>query len=347
MARGLSASLFALFLLCPAVTHAAATPSPEQFYSGKTINLLIGFAPGGDNDSWARTIARYWANHIPGRPRLVPQNVPGAGSLRLMNQIYNTYPKDGTYVGLISRGIPFEPLLGGQGTQFDASRVNWLGSPDRDTNICVARRDSAVKAMGDLFTKELLVGATGSGADTAIYPEFLASLLGMKFKLVNGYQGTNEISLALERKEVEGVCVAHDSIMRDTIGRSGQLNILFQATLVADPRLPNVPLATDLARSENDRQALELFFARVAIGRPFAAPPGVPADRVAALRRAFDDTMKDPAFLADTRRQGFNVDAIKGEEIADRIAAAYRTPRDVVARTISALGRPVPGNLSK
>ena len=346
MARGLSAILFAL-LLCPAVAHAAAAPSPEQFYSGKTINLLIGFAPGGDNDSWARTIARYWANHIPGRPRLVPQNVPGAGSLRLMNQIYNTYPKDGTYIGLISRGIPFEPLLGGQGTQFDASRVNWLGSPDRDTTICVARKDAAVKAMGDLFNKELLVGATGSGADTAIYPEFLASLLGLKFKLVNGYQGSNEISLALERKEVEGVCVAHDSIMRDTIGRSGQLNILFQATLVSDPRLQNVPLATDLARSESDRQALELFFARVAIGRPFAAPPGVPADRIAALRRAFDDTMKDPAFLADTQRQGFNVDAIRGEEIADRIAAAYRTPKDVVARTITALGRPVPSNLSK
>ena len=347
MARRLSASLFALCLLSPVVAHAAAAPSPEQFYSGKTINLLIGFAPGGDNDAWARTIARYWANHIPGRPRLVPQNVPGAGSLRLMNQLYNTYPKDGTYVGLISRGIPFEPLLGGQGTQFDASRVNWLGSPDRDTNICVARKDATVKAMGDLFSKELLVGATGSGADTAIYPEFLASLLGMKFKLVNGYQGTNEISLALERKEVDGVCVAHDSIMRDTIGRSGQLNILFQATLVSDPRLPNVPLATDLARSESDRQALELFFARVAIGRPFAAPPGVPADRIAALRRAFDDTMKDPAFLADTRRQGFNVDAIPGEEIGDRIAASYRTPKDVVARTITALGRSVPSNLSK
>ena len=347
MARGLSASLFALILLCPATAHSAAASSPEAFYSGKTINLLIGFAPGGDNDSWARTIARYWASHIPGRPRLVPQNAPGAGSLRLMNQLYNTYPKDGLYIGLISRGIPFEPLLGGDGTQFDASRMNWIGSPDRDTNICVARKDSAVKTMRDLFTKELLVGATGSGADTAIYPEFLSSLLGMKFKLVNGYQGTNEISLALERKEVEGVCVAHDSIMRDTIGRSGQLNILFQATLVADARLPNVPLATDLARSENDRQALELFFARVAIGRPFAVPPGVPADRVEALRKSFDDTMKDPAFLADTRRQGFNVDAIQGREIAERIAAAYRTPKDVVARTIVALGRPVPNALSK
>jgi tripartite-type tricarboxylate transporter receptor subunit TctC len=345
MARRLSAWVVAIGLLYPVVAHAAAAPSAEQFYSGKTINLLIGFAPGGDNDSWARTIARHWANHIPGRPRLVPQNAPGAGSLRLMNQLYNTYPKDGLYIGLISRGIPFEPLLGGEGTQFDASRMNWIGSPDRDTNICVARKDAAVKTMRDLFSRELLVGATGSGADTAIYPEFLTSLLGLKFKLVNGYQGSNEISLALERKEVEGVCVAHDSIMRDTIGRSGQLNILFQATLVPDSRLPTVPLATDLARSENDRQALELFFARVAIGRPFAAPPGVPAERIEALRKSFDDTMKDPAFLADTQRQGFNVDAIEGQEIADRIAAAYRTPKDVVARTIVALGRQVPANL--
>ena len=347
MARGLGVVLLALFLVCPVVARAAAAPSTDSFYAGKTINLLIGFAPGGDNDSWARTIARYWANHIPGRPRIVAQNVPGAGSLRLMNQLANSSPKDGTAIGLISRGIPFEPLLGGDGTQFDPAAMNWIGSPDRDTNICVARKDSAVKTMRDLFTTELLVGATGSGADTAIYPEFLASLLGMKFKLVNGYQGTNEISLALERKEVEGVCVAHDSIMRDTIGRTGQLNILFQATLVPDARLPNVPLGTELARSEDDRKALELFFARVALGRPFVAPPGVPAARIEALRKSFDDTMKDPAFLADTQRQGFHVDAIQGQEIAQRIAAAYRTPKDVVARTIEALGRSVPANLSK
>jgi tripartite-type tricarboxylate transporter receptor subunit TctC len=345
MARGLGAFLLALFLLSPAAL--AADAGPASFFAGKTINLYIGFAPGGDNDAWARTIARHWPNHIPGRPRMVAQNTPGAGSLRLANQLYNTYPKDGTAIGLISRGIPLEPLLGGAGTQFDAMKMNWIGSPDRDTNICVARKDAAVKTMNDLFSKELLVGATGSGADTAIYPEFLSRLLGMKFKLVNGYQGTNEISLALERKEVEGVCVAHDSIMRDTIGRSGQLNILFQATLVPDARLPNVPLGSELARTDADKSALELFFARVALGRPFVAPPGVPADRVAALRRSFADTMKDPAFLADAQRQQFHVDAIEGEEIAQRIAAAYRTPRDVVARTTEALGRSAPNAQAK
>jgi tripartite-type tricarboxylate transporter receptor subunit TctC len=340
MARGLSGFLLALVLLCPTLAYAAAEPSVEAFYSGKTVNLMIGFGPGGDNDTWARTIARYWSNHIPGRPRVLAQNAPGAGSLRLMNQLYNTLPRDGTVIGLVSRGLPLEPLLAGEGTQFDPSKMNWIGSPDRDTTICVARKDSPVKTLGDLFTRDFLVGATASGADTAIYPEFLANLLGMRFKLVKGYQGTNEISLALERKEVEGVCVAHDSIMRDTIGRSGQINILFQASIVPDPRLPNVPIGTELARNEADRKALELFFARVALGRPFLAPPGVPAERVAALRKSFDDTMKDPAFLADTRRQQLQVDAIQGQEIADRIAAAYRTPEDVVARTIAALGRP-------
>ena len=338
MARRFGAFLFVLCLLCP-VTAPAGEPAVDAFYTGKTINLMIGFGPGGDNDAWARTIARYLVNHVPGRPRVLAQNAPGAGSLRLMNQLYNTLPRDGTVIGLVSRGIPLEPLLAGDGTQFDPLRMNWIGSPDRDTTICVARKDSPVKTMGDVFARDFTVGATASGADTAIYPEFLASLLGMKFKIVKGYQGTAEISLALERNEVEGVCVAHDSIMRDTIGRTGQINILFQATIVPDPRLPNVPIGTELARSDEDRKALELFFARVALGRPFVAPPGVPAARIAALRKAFHDTMKDPAFLADTRRQQLQVDAIEGREIADRIAAAYRTPDDVVARTIAALGR--------
>jgi tripartite-type tricarboxylate transporter receptor subunit TctC len=347
MARGLSAFFLALSLLCAAKAQAGAAPSPEAFYAGKTVNLLVGFAPGGDNDSWARTIARYWVEHLPGRPRIVVQNAPGAGSLRLMNQLYNTLPRDGTVIGLVSRGIPLEPLLGGEGAQFDPLRMNFIGSPDRDTTVCAARKDSPVRTMEDLFTRDFLVGASGSGADTAIYPEFLSRLLGMKFKLVKGYQGTNEISLAMERKEVEGVCAAHDSLMRDTLGRAGQLTILFQATIVPDPRLPNVPVGTDLARNENDRKALELFFARVALGRPFVAPPGVPAERVTALRRAFADTMKDPAFLADMRRQQFRVDAIDGSELTALVAAAYRTPKDVVARTVAALGRSTQGERPK
>jgi tripartite-type tricarboxylate transporter receptor subunit TctC len=255
-----------------------------------------------------------------------------------MNQLYNVSPKDGTTIGLVNRGIPLEPLLGGDGTQFDPSKMNWIGSPDKDTTVCVARKDAQVQTMPDLFTKELLVGATGSGADTATYPEFLSALLGMKFKTIKGYQGTKEISLAMERKEVEGICVAYDSLMRETLAREGKINILFQATLRPDRRLNNVPVGTDLARSEEDRQALRLFFARVALGRPFVAPPGVPTERVALLRKAFDDTMKDPAFLKDAKQQDLNVDAITGQELTNIIASVYKTPKDVVKRTAEALG---------
>jgi tripartite-type tricarboxylate transporter receptor subunit TctC len=329
-------ALVPMLLLAATLQPVAA---PTELFAGKTVYILIGFGPGGANDAWTRTIAQHLGDHLPGRPRIVPQNSPGAGGLKLMNQLYNTSPKDGTVIGLVNRGIPLEPLLGGDGTQFDPAKMNWIGSPDKDTTVCAARKDAQVHTMKDLFTKQLLVGATGSGADTAVYPEFLSKLLAMKFKTVKGYQGTKEISLAMERREVEGICVAYDSLMRETLAREGKINILFQATLKADPRLINVPIGTDLARSETDRQALRLFFARVALGRPFVAPPGVAPERVAALRRGFDDTMKDPQFLADAKKQDLRVDAITGREFGELIASVYRTPADVVKRTVEALGR--------
>ena len=256
-----------------------------------------------------------------------------------MNELYNVLPKDGTAIGLVNRGIPLEPLLGGDGVQFDPLKMNWLGSPDRDTTVCVARKGAQVQTIGDLFTKELTVGATGSGADTAVDPEFLSALLGMKFKTVKGYQGTKEISLAMERGEVDGLCVAYDSLMQEPLAREGRIAILFQAALAPDARLKSAPVGTDLARSDADRAALKLFFARVALGRPFVLPPGVPADRVAALRQAFDATMTDPQFLADASRANLHVDAISGAELAAIIASVYRTPKDIVARTKAALGR--------
>src|SRR5882672_5442230 len=233
MLRGLSALL--LLLLMVAANRAVAAP-PDSFYAGKTVSILVGFGPGGENDVWARIIAKHMVDHLPGRPRLVVQNSPGAGSLKLINQLYNVSPRDGTVIGVVSRGIPLEPLLGGEGTQFDPLKMNWLGSPDRDTTVCVARKDAQVQTMNDLFSKPLLVGATGSGADTAIYPDFLAELLGMKFKTVKGYQGLKEITLAMERKEVEGICAAHDSLMRSALARAGKINILFQAALTSRAR---------------------------------------------------------------------------------------------------------------
>jgi tripartite-type tricarboxylate transporter receptor subunit TctC len=330
-------ALCVAFILAAGAAPRANAAQPEPSFAARTIYILVGFGPGGANDVWARTLARYFGNHIPGRPRVIVENVPGAGGLKLMNQLYSVSPRDGTVIGLINRGIPFEPLLGSDGVLFDPLRMNWIGSPDRDTTVCVARKDAPVRVMRDLFTKQLLVGATGSGADTAIYPEFLSALLGMKFKTVKGYQGTRDISLAMERREVDGLCVAYDSLMREPLAKQGQVNILFQAALTPDPRLKGIPVATDLANSDADRLALRLFFARVELGRPLVLPPGVPANRVVLLRNALRDTIDDTGFRMDALRQGLNIDYVTGEQLQSTIAAAFRTPMAVLQRTKDAL----------
>jgi tripartite-type tricarboxylate transporter receptor subunit TctC len=326
-------------LLLVASARAAPAQGLAEFFKGKTISLQIGFGVGGEDDLWARTISRHIGNHLAGNPLMVPQNVPGSGGLLVANRIANTAPRDGSVIGMINRGIPFEPLLGGQGIQFDVAKLNWIGSPSRDTTVCAARKDAAVKTLGDLASKELTVGGTGSGADTAIYPEFLSALLGLKFKLVKGYQGSHEIGLAMERNEVQGICLSYDSLSRGALARANQINVLLQAALAADPRLQGVPSVVEAARSGEDRTALELFLARAAVGRPFVAPPDVPADRLATLRQAFDATLRDQAFLDDARKQNLNVVPIGAAQLARIIATAYGTPPEIVKRTRQALGR--------
>jgi tripartite-type tricarboxylate transporter receptor subunit TctC len=331
-------ALFAFTALTLTAAAAEAQPAAD-FYKGKTVTLLNGFGPGGENDLWSREVTRFMPKYLPGNPTMVTQNVPGAGTLLLANQLYNTVPKDGLAFGLISRGIPLEPLFNGPGVQFDPQKFNWIGSPDKDVQVCVARKDAAVQKMEDLFTKELVVGATGSGADTQVMPEVLSRLLGMKFKIVSGYPGSNEILLAVERGEVQGICVAYASVQRQTLFREGKLNILFQASLKADPNLANVPVGSDLAKTPADRAALELFLGRAELGRPFVAPPGVPADRVKALRDAFQQALKDPQLVEDTTREKLTVRAITGEDIQAVLTKLYATPPDVVKRVAAALGR--------
>jgi tripartite-type tricarboxylate transporter receptor subunit TctC len=331
------AAVFSMLLLVLSIASASAQ-GPAEFFKGKQIAVLIGFGPGGEDDIWAHLLARYLGAHIAGNPAVVPQNVPGSGGLLVANRIYNTAPKDGTVIGMINRGIPFEPLLGGQGTQFDPIKINYIGSPGRDTTVCGARKDASVQSMNDLYTRELTVGGTGSGADTAIYPEFFSNLLGMKFKLVKGYRGSQEIQLAMERGEVQGICLAYDSLMRGNLARRGEINVLLQAALAPDPRV-QAPMALDAARSPEQRQSLELFFARAAVGRPFVAPPAVPADRLATIREGFGATLRDPAFLDEAKSLNLNVVPITGDEILSIVTNAYRTPPDVVRRTLRALGR--------
>lgn len=332
-----AAALLLLGLARPA--PAMAADDAAAFYKGRTIELWIGFGAGGDDDRWGHLVAQYLGAHIPGGPTIVPQNLPGSAGLVVTNRLYNAAPKDGSVIALINRGIPFEPLLAGVGPQFDALKLNWIGSPNRDTAVCAALKSSPVQTMQDLKTKELTVGATGSGADTQIYPQLLSRLLGLKFKIISGYPGSRAISLAMERNEVQGICISYDSLSHETVFQEGKINILLQAALKPDSRLNGVPLATEAASGGVERQALELFFARAEIGRPFVAPPGVPQDRLDALRKGFEATLEDPGFIADTKKQQLNIVPTSWQTIQEVVAKAYQTPKDVVAATIKALGR--------
>ena len=333
------AAAFAAFGLVAAAAGSASAQSAAEFYKGKTVYLYIGEAPGGDYDTWGRVVGQHIKDHIPGEPTIVPQNVEGAGGMTAINRIANVAPKDGTVFGDINRGLPFEPLLGGQGAQFDPRKLNWIGSPELDVIVCTARKDAQVQTLQDLQTKELIVGATGTGADSLTYPQFLQGLLDLKFKIIKGFPGSGPIVLAAERGEVQGLCNSYVSVSRQAIFTEGKLNIILQGSEKPDPRLPNVPTPFALAKTDADVQALRLFLARAAVGRPFVAPGGVPADRIAALRKAFEDTMKDPEFIADTKKARLNVSPITGQQIADVIEQAYKTPQAVIDRTKELMGR--------
>jgi tripartite-type tricarboxylate transporter receptor subunit TctC len=310
--------------------------APEDFYRGKTIQVLIGLSPGGAYDVYARMLARHMGKHIPGNPRLVPSNMEGAGSLTLTNYLYNVAPKDGTVIGTINRGAPFEPLIGEANlARFDPAQFTWIGSVANEVSICAAWERAGIDSFEQLFTRELTVGGTGSGADTNQFPRIMNGVLGTKLKVVSGYPGGNNIDLAMERGEVDGRCGwSWSSIVstRKAWLDSGSIKVLVQLALEKHPDLPDVPLIMDYAKTEEERAMLRLIFSRAALGCPFVAPPGMPADRVAILRKAFDDTMKDPEFLADAAQALLEVAPVGGEELQALIADIYMTPPEIVEK---------------
>jgi tripartite-type tricarboxylate transporter receptor subunit TctC len=263
--------------------------------------------------------------------------MPGAGGLKMTNYLYNAAPRDGTVFGNPNGGIVLEPLLGGPGASFDATRFSWIGSPDHDTTVCVARKDAAVQSIEDLRTTELVVGSSGSGGNTHLYPTFFANLLGMKIRVIPGYTGTSDILLAVERGEVMGMCSSYDPLIRQSLYRAGKLRILFQAAATPNGAI-DAPVPASFIRTEQQRKAVEFVVAREDIGRPFFAPPDIPGERLLALRRAFDATMKDPEFLDDAKKQNFNVVASTGEELSAIMARIYQTPPEVIELAARALG---------
>jgi tripartite-type tricarboxylate transporter receptor subunit TctC len=316
-----------------AATTIQANAQTESF-AGKTVRMLIGFGVGGGYDLWGRTVARHIGKHLPGKPEVVPQNMEGAGSFRAANYIYSAAPKDGTVMAIIARDAPLGPITSAPGAQFEATKLSWLGTPTKETNVCIAYKTAQVKTVQDLYEKQLLVADTGPGTGTRAYPKALSALLGMKFKVVGGYPSSADVFLAMERGEVEGICESLDSVINrrpDWIS-SKTVSVIFQGGLAPNAQLKDVPFILDLAKSPDDKQAIEFLYVGQGIGRPFVAPPDLPPERLKMLREAFNATMKDAEFVADVQKNKFVLEPERGEELAALINRIYATPKPIVEK---------------
>jgi tripartite-type tricarboxylate transporter receptor subunit TctC len=336
---GLAQIALALLIVL-AAEPAAAQQSVADFYKGKTVRVIVGVGVGSGYDLNARLLGRYLPAHIPGNPTVIVQNQPGAGSLAMTNALYNNGPFDGTVIGASFNGMPTTPLLEPAGARFDANKLNWVGSTNRETQITYVWHTAPVQTLADLYTTELIVGAQAPGSTQYDFPILLNHLFGTKFKVVTGYESTPKIHLAMESGEVQGNGATNWSTVKALNSNwlaEKKIRIIVQWGLKKNPELADVPLVLDLAKSPADRQALELALARLEFGRPFFLPPNVPPERVEALRRAFDATVKDPAFLADADKSKIEVDPLTGEQVAALVEQVSRTPVDTVARVRAAM----------
>ena len=340
MKVGLSALLSAFYVIL--AVPAGAQDDVAAFYRGKQLRMIVGSAVGGGYDLFARIVARHIVHHIPGSPGIIVQNQPAAGGVVMTNQLYGQGPKDGTVIGVPINGLPTAPLLQ-SGTQFDPERLIWLGSTNREAYVAFVWHTVPVTRIAELTSKEVVVGATTPGTTMVDFPLLVNDVLGLKFKVVRGYQGTPQINLAIERGEVEGMGgLGWASVKAQTPHwiSERKIKVLAQYGLKRHSELSDVPTMLELAKSDADRQAMTMLFARTEYGRPYFLPPDVPVERVAALRRAFDGTMKDPAFVAEAAKLQFDVDPLTGEQVQVLVAQLAATPREVVARVRAALEAP-------
>jgi tripartite-type tricarboxylate transporter receptor subunit TctC len=325
-----------------ALAGQASAQTPEQFYAGKTIDFVIGYPPGGSNDTLGRLVARHLSQYIPGKPTVVPKNQPGAGSFLAVNQIFNVYPKDGTVIGIGAPTIALDEKLGTQGVRFKTAELNWIGRTDSLINIVFLWKRSPVKTFADAMKIESTLSGTGVGSTVSIYPTVMNNVFGTKFKLVMGYKGSNEAMLAVERGEVEGhstswtaLKVAHPDWIRDK-----NVTVIVQFALKRHPELPDVPTAIDLARNDEERQILRAVMNATEVGTAFFTTPGAPADRVTALRRAFDAAMKDPELLSEAGKMNVGVSPMPGEELQQLVAEVSDLPPALLEKVRAAYTMP-------
>lgn len=321
----------ALFVLPVIVSSVHA--QEEDFYRGKQLKAIVSTAAGGDYDNWIRLITRYWVKHIPGDPNFVIQNMPGAGGIIAANSFYHTAPRDGSTIAMIGRNLPFQALMKAEGIRFDPLKFNWIGSPELTSRVCVAMDDASVKKAEDLFTAELIVGGAGAGTAVSTTPKLLATLLGMKFKIVEGYGSASNVQLAMEKGEVKGICQTVSSLRSFRPGwlETGKMRVLFNLERAPLTEF-NAPSIHSFAKTQEQRQILRIYSSSVELGRPVIAPPETPPERVALLRKSFASTLSDPNFLDEARRLKLDVSLVPGEELKSLVEDLMATPPEVLKR---------------
>src|ERR1700759_2304800 len=315
-------TILAVTVVMCLATASRAQDSIATFYQGKVVRLIVGIGVGSGYDINARLLARYLPKYIPGTPTVIVQNQPGAGSLSMTNQLYAAGPFDGTAIGASFNGLPTTPLLQPVGARFEATKINWIGSTNRETQAMYVWSASPIQSLADLTTKEMIVGAQAPGSTQYDYPKLAEKLVGGKFKVITGYEATPKIHLAMERGEVHGTWANWSTLkaIAEQWIKDKKIRILAQWALRKHPEMPDVPLILDEAKTDEQKQALQLALARLEFGRPFFMPPNVPAERVAAIRRAFDAAMKDKDLLEEADKLKIEIDPLSGEQVAALIS---------------------------
>jgi tripartite-type tricarboxylate transporter receptor subunit TctC len=312
----------------------AGAQTPAEFYKGRTVSIVVGFGPGGGYDLYARVLGRFIGEHIPGRPSVVVQNMDGAGSVRASNYIYSNAPKDGTNIAAVNQNMPMYALLGGRAAQFDAGKMVWIGSMGGSNGILYTWHTSPVKSIDDAKRTVTTLGGTGTNSDSHIFPTLINNLIGTRFKVINGYPGgSKDIHLAIERSEVEGrggnSWSSLTSSNRDWIDQK-KLNMIVQIGFEREKELPNTPLLQELVKTDREKQIVDLVSLPTVLGYAHWVAPEVPADRVAALRAAYDETMRDPAFLAEVKKLSVTIKPATGAEIEALVRRVANTPKPII-----------------
>ena len=329
-------SALAVLMFVALGAPSAFADTVEDFYKGKTVTIVTSTGVGGPFDLTARALAKHMVRFIPGRPTMIVRNMPGGGHVLATNFMYQQAEKDGTVIATVNNSVPLHQVLGGQGVRYDARRFYWLGSTGTSNLMTVAWHTSGFKTMDDVMKRELVIGATGTGSGTFIYPNAMNIVLGTKFKIVMGYKSTAELDLAMERGEVfarAGASLAGILQERPTWIEGNRVVVLNQIGDVRDPAFPQVPLMHELAKTTEQRQILSLLSLPPALGRPFFTTPDVPAERAVALRRAFEATMKDEAFLNEAKQLNLDMNPFGGERAATIVNDTINVPAELVAKS--------------